>query len=54
MVLFMEGGCDMGESNIFFSKLGALLAVNVAFVAASRRPTVRAGARLSCANESTP
>lgn len=47
MVLFMEGGCDMGESNIFFfSKLGALLAVSVAFVVASRRQTVRAAAFL--------
>ncbi len=33
MVLFMEGGCDWGESNIFFfSKAGLLVAVNVAFV----------------------
>lgn len=47
MVLFMEGGCDMGESNIFFfSKLGALLAVNFAFVVASRQPTARAYAFL--------
>ncbi len=38
MVLFMEGGCDWGESNVFFfSKLGLLLAVNFAFVTAWRR-----------------
>lgn len=37
MVLFMEGGCDWGESNIFFfSKLGALLAVNAALLVAAR------------------
>lgn len=42
MVLFMEGGCDMGESNIFFfSKLGALIAVNFAFVVACRRESLR-------------
>ena len=35
MVLFMEGGCDYGVSNIFFfSKLGLLVALNVAFVVA--------------------
>lgn len=33
MVLFMEGGCDWGNSNIFFfSKLSLLVAVNAAFV----------------------
>lgn len=38
MVLFMEGGCDFGESNIFFySKLGGLLALNIAFVIGWRR-----------------
>jgi hypothetical protein len=37
MVLFMEGGCDWGVSNIFFfSKAGLLLALNVAFVVAAR------------------
>lgn len=40
MILFMEGGCDWGLSNIFFhSKLGLLLAVNLAFAACLwRRP----------------
>jgi len=38
MVLFMEGGCDWGLSNVFFfSKLGALVTVSFAFVVASRR-----------------
>ena len=38
MVLFMEGGCDWGNSNIFFfSKLGLLLGMNVAFLLAWRR-----------------
>lgn len=38
MVLFLEGGCDWGLSNLFFfSKLGALVAVNFAFVWAWRR-----------------
>jgi hypothetical protein len=33
MVLFMEGGCDYGVSNIFFhSKLGLLVSLNIAFV----------------------
>ncbi|MCU1246044.1 MAG: hypothetical protein JWN02_1954 [Acidobacteria bacterium] len=33
MVLFMEGGCDWGDSNIFFfSKLGLLLALNLVFI----------------------
>lgn len=37
MVLFMEGGCDWGLSNVFFfSKLGALVAASFAFVVASR------------------
>ncbi len=35
MVLFMEGGCDWGLSNVFFfSKLGLLVALNVAFAVA--------------------
>lgn len=35
MVLFMEGGCDFGRSNIFFfAKLALLVALNVAFVVA--------------------
>lgn len=35
MVLFMEGGCDWGGSNIFFfSKLGLLLAMNIGFMIA--------------------
>ena len=35
MILFMEGGCDFGDSNIyFFSKLGLLVSLNVAFVVA--------------------
>jgi hypothetical protein len=38
MVLFMEGGCDMGESNIvFFSKLGILMVLTFAYVLAWRR-----------------
>ena len=38
MVLFMEGGCDYGESNIFFfSKLGLLVGINAAFAIAWRR-----------------
>jgi hypothetical protein len=37
MVLFMEGGCDWGNSNIFFySKLVLLLALNVSFLVAAR------------------
>jgi hypothetical protein len=37
MVLFMEGGCDWGDSNIFFfSKLGLLLALNLVFIIAWR------------------
>ncbi len=41
MVLFMEGGCDWGNSNIFFfSKLMLLLAINVCFLVA-----VRAGSK---------
>lgn len=37
MVLFMEGGCDWGESNVFFfSKLGLLLTVNAALLCAMR------------------
>ncbi len=35
MVLFMEGGCDWGESNVFFfSKLGLLIGINFAFIVA--------------------
>lgn len=35
MILFMEGGCDFGLSNIYFySKLGLLVSLNVAFVIA--------------------
>src|SRR5688572_26855254 len=38
MVLFMEGGCDWGESNLFFfCKLGVLVCLNVVFIAAARR-----------------
>jgi hypothetical protein len=37
MVLFMEGSCDWGGSNIFFfSKLGLLVALNIVFVIACR------------------
>jgi hypothetical protein len=37
MVLFMEGGCDWGRSNeFFFSKLGLLLGINIAFCIAWR------------------
>jgi hypothetical protein len=37
MILFMEGGCDWGASNIFFfSKLGLLLALNIVFSVAWR------------------
>lgn len=37
MILFMEGGCDWGASNIFFfSKLGLLLALNLVFSVAWR------------------
>jgi hypothetical protein len=43
MILFMEGGCDWGESNIFFfSKLGLLISINMAFTIAWRR-SVRQG-----------
>lgn len=39
MVLFMEGGCDWGASNIFFySKLGLLLGINFSFVVAAGLP----------------
>lgn len=39
MVLFMEGGCDWGASNIFFySKVGLLLAGNLAFAVCARAP----------------
>jgi hypothetical protein len=35
MVLFMEGGCDWGNSNIFFfSKAGLLVGMNLVFIAA--------------------
>jgi len=35
MVLFMEGGCDFGATNVyFFSKLGLLISLNLAFVVA--------------------
>ncbi|MCP3140642.1 hypothetical protein [Pyxidicoccus xibeiensis] len=38
MVLFMEGGCDWGESNIFFfAKLNLLFAANLAFALCLRR-----------------
>jgi hypothetical protein len=41
MVLFMEGGCDMGESNIFFfSKLGLLVALTFALGLAWRRRVI--------------
>jgi len=37
MILFMEGGCDWGESNVFlYSKLGLLLALNSTFILAWR------------------
>jgi hypothetical protein len=37
MVLFMEGGCDYGESNVFFHcKLGLLLALNAILIVAWR------------------
>ena len=37
MVLFMEGGCDWGNTNIFFfSKLGLLIGINAAFVVSCR------------------
>lgn len=43
MVLFMEGGCDWGDSNIFFfSKLGALVSVNLALVLMHGRAPVPA------------
>jgi len=45
MVLFMEGGCDYGGSNVFFfSKLGLLIAVNgaLALAALSRRASALA------------
>ena len=36
MVLFMEGGCDWGKSNVFFfSKLCLLIALNLVFVMVS-------------------
>lgn len=39
MVLFMEGGCDWGDTNIFFfSKLGLLLTMNLSFLVVSRLP----------------
>lgn len=42
MILFMEGGCDYGDSNIFFfSKLGTMIALNLAFIVAWR--AARAG-----------
>ena len=41
MILFMEGGCDWGDSNVFFfSKLSLLVALNVVFVLAWRRQVV--------------
>jgi hypothetical protein len=37
MALFMEGGCDWGESNVFFySKLGLMLSLVMAFAVAWR------------------
>jgi hypothetical protein len=42
MVLFMEGGCDWGNSNIFFfAKLGILVAINTAMVVAMQHQTIR-------------
>jgi hypothetical protein len=42
MVLFMEGGCDWGESNVFFfSKLGLLVALNIIFAVAWQRKVRR-------------
>ena len=42
MVLFMEGGCDWGDSNIFFfSKLCLLMTLNVVFVILWFRAHVR-------------
>ena len=39
MVLFMEGGCDWGESNIFFyAKVSLLVTVNLAALIAWKRP----------------
>lgn len=36
MVLFMEGGCDWGLSNVFFySKVGLLLVLNLCFLASA-------------------
>lgn len=41
MVLFMEGGCDWGESNLFFfAKVSLLLTINLALIAAWFRPPV--------------
>lgn len=41
MVLFMEGGCDWGNSNIFFfAKLGVLVAINAAMVVAMQHQTI--------------
>ncbi len=38
MVLFMEGGCDYGESNVFFfAKVSLLVTANLALVVAWRR-----------------
>src|SRR5512145_2975013 len=38
MVLFMEGGCDMGHSNVFFfSKLGMLVVLTGALSLAWRK-----------------
>jgi len=37
MILFMEGGCEWGDSNVFFfSKVGLLVALNVTFILAWR------------------
>lgn len=43
MVLFMEGGCDWGRSNVFFfSKAGLLLGLNLSFCLAWRHRVSRA------------
>ena len=42
MVLFFEGGCDWGKSNIyFFAKLAMLSAVNIGLIVAMQHQTIR-------------
>jgi cytochrome c oxidase subunit IV len=47
MVLFMEGGCDWARSNVFFfAKVSLLVTMNLAVLAAWKRPPAAWGGLL--------